>query len=93
MNEPANTTTLLECITDFELSVGMRLEDIKAEKLSWSQKADRLGYYIRTLARTDTIQWNGIFVTHKQDLRPTSNATSLAPLGAPLMIGFARKPF
>ena len=91
-NEASNTTTMLECIVDFELSAGMRLEDIKAEKLSWSQKADRLSYYIKTLARTNTITWNGPTVTHRQALRPTPNAPSLTPLGAPLMAGYARKP-
>ena len=91
-NEPHNTTTLIECIVDFELTMGMRLEDISGEKLSWSQKAERLAYYIVTLVMANTMKWHATEVTYRQAIRPTSNATSLTPLGAPLMSGFARKP-
>ena len=38
------------------------------------------------------ISWNGLVVTRKQALRPASDATSLTPLGCPLMFGFARRP-
>ena len=74
---------MLMVIIGFELSEGMRLEHIRGENLSWSQKAWRLIHHTKTLAMTNTIWRNGITVTFKRALRPSSNATSLSPLGAP----------
>ena len=92
-NAPSNTVTLLECVIDFELSMGHCLGSVEGEILTWTQKTQRLAYYyLKALVRTHTATWNGISVTHKQALRPTTDATSITPLGGPLMSGFGRKP-
>ena len=52
----------------------------------------RLAYYLRALVRTHTIRWNALCVSYKQALRPTTDSTSVTPLGGPLLSGFARKP-
>ena len=91
-NTPSNIVTLLECVIDIELFTGHCLEAVKGEVLSWAQKASRLTYYLKALVRTHTIAWNGFAVSYKQALRPTTDATSITPLGGPLMSGFCRKP-
>ena len=84
LNVPRATTTLLECVIDFEMTSGLRLGDCEGIRLSWGQKAKRLGYYLRTLARINTIAWNGIPMSYNQAVKPTIDATSLTPLGGPL---------
>jgi hypothetical protein len=91
-NTPSNTVTLLECVVDFELFTGHCLGSIKGETLTWAQKASRLAYYLKALVRTHTVAWNGIETTYKHALRPTTDATSITPLGGPLMSGFGRRP-
>ena len=57
-----------------------------------AQKAKRIAHYIRTLVRVNGIRWNGTRVSQTQGLRPTTRATSLSPLGGPMMSGLARRP-
>ena len=52
----------------------------------------RIAHYIRMLTRVNGIKWNGIEVSQTQGLRPTTRATSLTPLGGPMMSGLARRP-
>ncbi len=59
---------------------------------SWAAKAKTLYYIIRTLARIYTMEIGLSKVTFKDALRPRPSVTSLAPLGAPVMAGFARRP-
>ena len=92
LNSPNKTATLLECVVDFEMTSGIRLEDCEGARLSWGQKAKRIGYYLRTLARINTISWNGIPMSYNQAMKPTTDATSLTPVGGPLQTGFARRP-
>ena len=68
------------------------LGPVKGKILTWTQKAQRLAYYLKALVRTHSATWNRISVTHKQALRPTTDATSITPLGGPLMSGFGGKP-
>ena len=88
---PSETTTLLEGVVDLELSTGIRIGDSEGIKMTWGMKAKRLAYYIRTLARINTVSWIGITLAYTKALRPTTDATSFTPLGGPLMSGFKRK--
>ena len=56
------------------------------------QKAQRPGCYIRTLSRINSTTWNTIPMNFHKAVRPTTDATSIAPLGGPLMSGFERRP-
>ena len=40
-NTPSNTVTMLECVVDFELSMGHGIGTVKGEVLTWAQKARR----------------------------------------------------
>ena len=51
-NSPPGTATLLECVVGFELTTGHSLATVKAEVLSWAEKAKRLACYSKVLART-----------------------------------------
>ena len=92
-NAPCSTVTLLECVVDFELTTGLRLEDCEGKEMTWGQKAKRLGYYLRTMSRINTIKWNGTTMSFQKAVLPTTDATSITPLGGPLMSGYGRSPF
>ena len=91
-NNPSTTVTFIECVVDFDLTTSHCLGAIKGQPMTWAEKAKRLAYYLKTLARTHQITWNGLKVSYKQALRPTIDAASLTPLGAPILSGFLRKP-
>ena len=82
---------MLECAVDFELATGHSLATIRAEAFPWVEKAKRLAYYLRVLARTHVMKWNGIVVNCRQAMRTTIDAPAITPLGGPLMSGFARR--
>ena len=90
-NAPNNTVTLLECVVHLELATGHCLGTTKGEDLTWPQNARRLVFNLRALARTHTIAWNGIGVTYRQALRPTTGATSITPLGGTTHVGLCQK--
>ena len=77
---------------DFELSAGLCMGSIGGEVLTWTQKALRLSYYLKTIVRKHTIKWNALRASFNQALRSTTDATSIAQPGSFLMSGFARKP-
>ena len=58
-NNPPSTATLLECVVDFELTTGHSLAIVKAEVLSWTEKAKRLAYYLKVLARRTSSSGTG----------------------------------
>ena len=60
--------------------------------MTWPQKAKRLSYYLRLLARVNGIRWNAMQMPMTKALRPTCDATSLTPLGGPMMAGLGRRP-
>ena len=74
-NTLGSTATWLECVVDFELTTGQCLGAFRGEDLNWSQEAQRLAYFLKTLARTHTINWNGLQATYSQALRPTTDAS------------------
>ena len=92
LNTPTSSVTFLEAVVDFELTMGIRIGDTEGGDLTWPQKAKRLAYYLRLLARVNGVQWNGVTMTQRQALRPTTDATSLTPLGGPMMSGMGRRP-
>jgi hypothetical protein len=51
-----------------------------------------LAYIIRTLARIHTVTKNGTPTTLQKAVGPRTNANALAPLGAPLVSGYGRRP-
>ncbi len=88
----ATSVTHLECVIDFEMSTGLRLGLDGACATTWSAKARALYYIIKALARIYTINIGCNKVGFKHAFLPRSNVASLAPLGAPVMAGFARRP-
>ncbi len=88
----ASSVTYLECVIDFEMSTGMRLGLDGACSTTWSAKARALYYIIKALARIHTITIGCTEVGFKRAFQPKSNISSLAPLGAPVMAGFSRRP-
>ena len=91
-NTPDNTATHLELLVDFELTSGIRFGDDGPTVLTWAEKARILGYYIKTIARVYTVELDGFKTGFMKALRPILDAASLAPLGAPVLSGYARKP-
>ena len=91
-NSPGETVTYLECLVDFELTTGIKFGNEGPHPLSWAERARILAYYVKTLARVYTVKLNNIQVPFKQAMRPMLDAAPLAPLGAPVLSGYGRKP-
>ena len=93
LNTPGNTITHLELLVDFELTTGIKIGDEGPTTLSWAERARLLGYYIKTIARVYMVELNGMKTGFTKAMRPILDAASLAPFGAPVLSGYARKPY
>ncbi len=91
-NSPNGTATYLECVVDMELSTGFKLGEDGACGKTWAEKARVLAYIVRTLARVHTVECDGQTTTLRKAVAPCTDATSLTPLGAPVLSGYGRRP-
>ncbi len=91
-NEPAWTSSFLECVIDLELSTGFRIGADGAAPTSWAEKARILAYTIRAAARIYGLVKGTTNITLKQAVSPRTDSPSLTLLGAPLVSGFGRRP-
>ena len=55
-NSSNNTTTMLECVVDMEMSTGFRLDAEGLVSSDWASKAKALAHIIRTLARVHGVE-------------------------------------
>ena len=55
-NSSNNTTTMLECVVDMEMSTGFRLDAEGLISSDWASKAKALAHIIRTLARVHGVE-------------------------------------
>ncbi len=92
LSAAVSSVTQLELVIDFEMSTGLRLGMEGACETSWSGKAHALVEMIKALVRIHTVYLNGSKTTYKQAFQPRPNVSALAPLGAPAMAGYARRP-
>ena len=86
-NSPKTSATFLECVIDYEPTSGYSLDGARGGCLSCGQKAKRLAYNTRCRTKVNGIKWNGLAMTPTKAIRPTTDATSLTPLGGPLIAG------
>ncbi len=75
-----------------ELSTGFKLGEDGACGKTWAEKARVLAYIVRTLARVHTVECDGQITSLRKAVAPCTDATSLTPLGAPVLSGYGRRP-